>query len=240
MQENSRLCVKTFSICSEIKYKEKKVASESIRYPEFYPGYALQNDNSIINLAKKMSLFYKSAAERLSAYAHKTLAKKAYSKAKKSPDTKPFRVCMNCTVSYCSEHFVSVITDVTSFDGQKTQSERISHNWSIEKACVLPASYFLNTSHTSKKFIESYISDAVMRNMKNPFFGYYGDAQKSAVHHFSLSNFYFVPKGAAFYINPGILCDAKYGPSVFVIPFTAADGIFKVTEKLSDNILPKP
>ena len=50
-----------------------------------------------------------------------------------------------------------------------------------------------------------------------------GDAVKSAVKNFSFENFYLVPKGGAFFIDAGILADAKYGPAVFVVELDKKD-----------------
>ena len=220
MTKDGFLDVKTQTICSEVKRGDKTVVLENIRYPEFAarePRYE--------NLAAKMNRFYSDAAKRYSAYARTKLARRAFSAVCRG--LKPYGAVMNYYVSYCEGDFVSVVVDISGFDGEKSSCERVSHNWSAERRAVMPPSYFIDGKRTSKKYIEQYVLDTVRKNMKNPFFGYYGDAEKLAKRHLRAENFYFVPKGAAFFINAGILCDEKYGPSVFVIPFDRADGVLK-------------
>ena len=71
------------------------------------------------------------------------------------------------------------------------------------------------------------------KNMQNSSFGYFSDCKKQFMRHFNLDNFYFVPNGIAFFIDAGLLCDVKNGPSVFIIPFDKADGVLKVVPVMS-------
>ncbi len=228
MQETAKIFTKTHTINRDIIYKGQKAVSQNIKYPEFFCKAGYEHDQNILRLVSKLNKFYKSASQRLESYSSNVFARKAYASMKKTDSKKPCGVFMNCHVAFCSGDFVSIITDISGFDGRNTKCQRISHTWSIEKNSIVPKNALIDISPSSKKYIKQYISDCVKRNQSNPFFNYYGDAVKLFQKHFRLDNLYLVPNGIAFYIDSGILCDVKYGPCVFVLPFDKADGIFKV------------
>lgn len=216
MPSECPLSVKTRIINSGINDKKTCAVTQNIRYPEFCVKESNADDKNAAELAGIMSKFYADAANRLSKYASSRMMKKAHKIPEKQRIQKPCGVCMNYNVSFADEKYISVVVDVSSFDGKVSSAKRVSHVWSIEKRAAVPAKHFVNTSGEQARKIKADVENTVMRNMKNPFFGYYGDAVKSARKYFRYENFYLVPKGGAFFIDAGILADAKYGPAVFV------------------------
>ncbi len=223
MQSDCPLSAKTRIINSGINDKKTQDVTQNIRYPEFSVKENFADDKNAAELVKIMNKFYADAANRLSKYASSRMMKKALKLPESQRMQKTCGVCMNYNVSFSDEKYVSVVIDVSSFDGKTSSAKRVSHVWSIEKHAVLPAKYFVNASGKNVKKIKSEVENTVVRNMKNPFFGYYGDAVKSAVKNFSFENFYLVPKGGAFFIDAGILADVKYGPAVFVVELDKKD-----------------
>lgn len=216
MPSECPLSVKTRIINSGINDKKTCAVTQNIRYPEFCIKQSAADDKNAAELAKTMNKFYADAANRLSKYASSRMMKKALKIPENQRIQKPCGVCMNYNISFADEKYISVVADVSSFDGKVSGAKRVSHVWSIEKRGVVPAKHFVNTSGEQAKKIKAEVENTVIRNMKNPFFGYYGDAVKSARKNFRFENFYLVPKGGAFFIDAGILANAKYGPAVFV------------------------
>lgn len=221
MKNDSLFDVKTQCINEDIAYRKIPVLSENLRYPVF-----TAKDNRFKRVTIRMNAFYKSAAERYSRFCHKTLSRKAFAKTGKTG--RLFCAVMNYSISYCDENYICVIVDVSGNDGESAFGTRFAHTWSVETSCVLPASHFVKTDRRSVSYLRDLIMENVRKNSRNPAFGYYGDCEKRAKQAFSVNNFCILPKGLAFFTDPGVLSDVKYGPSVFVVPKDKADGVVKL------------
>lgn len=206
----------------------KKIVIKNIRYPIFE-----STDAHFEKLCARMNNFYKQSANKFSLYASKNLAKRAVKS--KGGQTKPFGAVMNFSISFCDKDFVCIVTDVSGFDGYETYSSRFSHIWSRERLSPMPSSYFVHRDKKARSFIKQEIVAQIRKNMQDSSFGYYGDADKLFLKYFDFENFYFVPKGLAFFIDAGIMCDTKFGPCVFVLPFEKADGLLKIVPCISNN-----
>lgn len=207
----------------------RKIVIKNIRYPVFECI-----DKNYEKLCAKMNDFYKQSANKFSLYASKNLAKRAAKN--KGRQTKPYGAVMNFSISFFDKDFVCIVTDVSGFDGNETYSSRFSHTWSKERLTPMPSSFFVHKDKKARSYIKQEIVSQIRRNMLDSSFGYYGDADKLFLKYFDFENFCFVPKGIAFFIDAGIMCDTKYGPCVFVIPFEKADGLLKIVPCIS-NIL---
>ena len=200
----------TKTISKEISLGGYTVLKEALRYP----GFDTENEK-FGKVCARMNAFYKSGAEKYDRFAQKTLSKKAFSQFRKTG--RIMTTSMNYNISFCDEDYICVITDISGCDGQGAFGTRIAHTWSVESACILPVSHFIKTDRKSISHIKNTVIETVRKNSSNPAFGYYGDCEKRARQAFSISNYCLLPKGLAFFIDPGVLSDAKYGPSVFVI-----------------------
>ncbi len=221
MKNDGFFDVKTQCITEEIQYRKIPVLRENLRYPVFTP-----KESRFERVLLRMNAFYKSAAERYSSFCHKTLSRKAYSK--KGRTGRLSEAVMNYSVSYCDENYICVIVDVSGNDGENAFGTRFAHTWSVEKVCVLPASHFVKTDRSSVSYLRELVMESVRRNSRNPAFGYYGDCEKRMHRAFSVNNFCILPRGLAFFTDPGVLSDVRYGPSVFVVPKDKADGVVKL------------
>jgi len=222
--DNSIYSVKNHVINSDVTHGGRTLVVQNIRYPQF----TAKAENSIQSrLALIMNRFYRGGALKYSSYASGKLAVKAERSVARG--SKPFGAVMNCSVAFCDESYVSVIVDLSGFNGTDSVGQRVSQTWSIDKMSTVPYSHFFKSDFTSKAFIKDKIVELARVHMSDPAFGYYGDCEKLIRKNFSTENFYLVPNGAAFYYDEGTLCDAKFGPSVFVLPFDRIDGVVKVT-----------
>ena len=200
----------TKTISKDISHSGYTVLKETLRYPSF----DTDNEN-FVKVCARMGTFYKSGAEKYSRFAEKTLSKKAYTQFRKTGRVTV--TSMNYNISFCDEDYICIITDISGHDGKSAFGTRIAHTWSVENACILPVSHFIKTDRKSISHMRDTVLAAVRKNSANPAFGYYGDCEKRAKAAFDINNYCILPKGIAFFIDPGILSDAKYGPSVFLI-----------------------
>ncbi len=206
------------NICSD----GKTLVTKNIKYPHFeYNG----ENKKVSVLCGKMNRFYKDAGTQYDSYAQKTMAKKA--KKQFSPSFKPWGAIMNYYVCYCDDDIISVVVDVSFFDGNVFFSNRISHTWSVSKSALLPPSYFIRQGSKVSKYVKSELLTQLRKNRENTSFEYFSDCEKQFLKHFRLNQFYFVPAGIAFYIDAGILSSVKNGPSVFIMDYAKADGFLK-------------
>ena len=210
--------VVTKSITEDFMQKGAVVLKENLRYPFF-----TTKDARFENVLRRMNSFYLSSAQRYSKYAKKSLVRKTRSNSQRVSSA-----LMNYNISYCDENYICVVVDITGFDKDMPFGARFAHTWSVQSSMILPASHFIKTDRKSISQIRTILLEHVRKNRKNVSFGYYGDCEKRLIRAFDIRNFCILPKGFAFFIDPGILCDTSYGPSVFLLPKEILSTIMKV------------
>lgn len=213
-----------------ISNDKKTILIENIRYPNFE---CETTNKKAKNLCSKMNKFYNTLAKQYSQYVHTNLTKKALKKADKL--TKPYGAVMNYCISFDDGENISVIIDISVFDGKDFSSGRACHNWCLSRCALMPSGYYIDKHKKSRSHVKNLALQILENNMQSPSFGYFSDCKKQFLKHFDINNFYFVPGGIAFFIDAGLLSDLKNGPSVFVIPFEKADGVLKIAPALSNN-----
>ncbi len=210
-----------------IKTVKKTISAKNEPIMVVNMSYPVFERNSGSKFAEKINKFYEHTAEKYSNYISRKYIKKA-EKIYASNGHVRLSFLMNCTVSFCSEDIISVFSDLTYFDGSKKKTARFSQNWSVSKSAILPASFLFNTGIKSKNHINSIICEIASYNMKTTNFSYYSGFDKIIKRKFDFENFYFVPKGTAFFYNAGVLSQADT-PCVFVIPNKKIDGVMKIS-----------
>lgn len=205
-----------------VSVKDEQVMLLNISHPVFETDPDSKTDNSFI---LKINKFYSHIADKYS----KTVLSKYTGKAARIYSANGgimTAFLMNCTVAYNTEEMISVFSDLSYYDGKKKKTVRFSQNWSPKKSAILPPSYIFEKNTKSKRHITEIIAEIAADNMKNKNFSYYSDFETIIRRKFDFDNFYFVPKGVAFFYNAGILSDDGE-PCIFVIPCHALDGILK-------------
>ena len=226
----NQLTVSCVVLKDTICKNQKAILLENIRYPQFDNS---SENKKAKNLCSKMNKFYKALAKQFSDYVHTNLAKKASRKA--NTLAKPYGAVMNYCISFDDGETVSVVVDISVFDGDSFSSGRTSHNWSVSRCALMPVSFYLDKHKKSRNYIKSLAFETLEKNLQNSSFGYFADCKKQFLHHFDINNFYFVPNGIAFFIDAGIISNVKNGPSVFIISYKQADGVLKVVPLLKNN-----
>ena len=115
-------CVLKDTICKD----QKTILIENIRYPKFE---CETSSKKARNLCAKMNKFYNALAKQYSQYVHTNLTKKAIKKADRL--TKPYGAVMNYCISFDDGENISVVVDVSVFDGKDFSSGRACHNWCV-------------------------------------------------------------------------------------------------------------
>ena len=210
-----------------IKTVKKTICTKNEPIMIINMNYPVFEKNGNGKFAEKINKFYQHTAEKYSSYIARKYPKKA-EKIFASNGQIKLSFLMNCTVSFCSDDIISVFSDLTYFDGTKKKTARFSQNWSAVKSALLPPSFLFNINRKSKNHITEIITEIASSNMKTNNFSYYSGFDKIIRHKFDFENFYFVPKGTAFFYNAGVLSEADT-PSVFVIPNKKIDGVMKIS-----------
>ncbi|MBO4343899.1 MAG: hypothetical protein J5844_04485 [Clostridia bacterium] len=213
-----------------LKYKNTPTLSLKINYPVFYAENKRGKEAEFIN---KINKFYKTGAERFLSHAASRYSSRDFAYKAKNEKAKP-RISMTSNVSYTDKNFVSIFVDFSSSDGENAKNIRLSQLWSAEKSAILPPKYVFDTGRRAKRYIKELIYKTALHNAQNPSFCYRKNFKSVIFRKFSFENFYFVPRGVAFFYDKGMLLTDN-SAAVFVIPHEKLDGVLKITKKTEYN-----
>ncbi len=206
-----------------IKNADKIIMSVNLKYPVFKRDSGAEQKKGF---AAKLNKFYADTAQKYITYLEKKGARKAEKDFKASGGVRTAFV-MTSNVSYLDENYISVFTDISYYDGQRSITKRFSQLWDINRGVILPAGEILNINMKSKKYIKQIICDIAEKNLKSKNFTYFDNYKSIIGKSLNLSNYYLVPKGVAFYFNSGKL-SLSQEICVFVIPYERIDGVIKL------------
>lgn len=214
-----------------IRYKGAPVLSVNMKYPVFEELSDNKNEKFFVN---KVNRFYSQTCENYIRECSGGYSSKAASLYKKNGGIMTSLV-LNFQVAYSDENYISVFVDVSAFDGKKVQIRRFSQLWSAEKNAVLPASKIFDTGFKAKRYVKELICSIAEKNSKRKDFTYFDNYTSIINSKFDFSNFYFVPSGAAFFFDGGMLSASMPDVCVFVIPFENLRDIIKLPLFLKNN-----
>lgn len=213
-----------------VNYKNTPVLSLNINYPVFYAENESRKESEFVN---KINKFYSIGAERFVSNAVSRYSSRAYADKSKNENAKA-RMSMTSNVSYTDKNYVSVFVDFSSSGGGDAKNIRLSQLWSAEKSAVLSPKYVFDTGRRAKRYVKELIFKTALRNAANPSFCYRENFKSVIFRKFCFENFYFVPRGVAFFYDRGTLL-SDGSTAVFVIPYEKLDGILKITRKAEYN-----
>ena len=191
-----------------------------------YPCFTSDQKADSKGLAK-INRFYETLIHEYYQYAKCKLAPKAYVRIHQDSMVKKFGAVILYYIPFQKDGLLSVILDVSMFDGNEMRKVRKPAVWSLSDGILLPAGEFIQTNQKAKRYFMDRISEILSHNMQNPQFSYFPNAGQSARRFFSFSRFYLTEKGYAFYFDEGILSPAHKGPTVFILPYDSVDGYHK-------------
>ena len=193
----------------------KEILSVNLKYPVF------EGENE--EVCSKLSDFYASAAGEYAKYCKNKLAPGILKKAERDKHIEKNGASMNWYVSFLNENILSLITDISYFNGKQKNTSRYVQNWNLNDCSPLHAkNAFLVTRETKELYI-SEICSKILNGEGG--FKYYANAEKIARRHFSFEKYYFTVKGIAFYYDKNLLFETDSVYPAFVMPYSGIEGV---------------
>lgn len=181
-------------------------------------------------LCEKLNGFYGGAAEEFLHFCEKkyapalrrgTAQKKERENREKENENEnekaPYGASMNWTRTFQSEDLLSLVTDISIFDGKTRHLRRFCHTWLLSSCTPLSSSRLFDTSGAGRKKILSAVCDKVRREEGG--FRYYPDAERRARRYFDIERSYLTPRGVAFYYPDGLLFPSEGRFPAYVVPY---------------------
>lgn len=177
-------------------------------------------------LCEKLNGFYGGAAEEFLHFCKKkyapalrrgTAQKKKRENREKENEKAPCGASMSWTRTFQSEDLLSLVTDISIFDGKTRHLRRFCHTWLLSSCTPLSSSRLFDTSSAGRKKILSAVCDKVRREEGG--FRYYPDAERRARRYFDLERSYLTPRGVAFYYPDGLLFPSEGRFPAYVVPY---------------------
>lgn len=181
-------------------------------------------------LCEKLNGFYGGAAEEFLHFCEKkyapalrrgTAQKKKRENREKEKENEnekaPYGASMNWTRTFQSEDLLSLVTDISIFDGKTRHLRRFCHTWLLSSCTPLSSSRLFDTSGAGRKKILSAVCDKVRREEGG--FRYYPDAERRARRYFDIERSYLTPRGVAFYYPDGLLFPSEGRFPAYVVPY---------------------
>ena len=177
-------------------------------------------------LCEKLNGFYGGAAEEFLHFCEKkyapalrrgTAQKKERENREKENEKAPYGASMNWTRTFQSEDLLSLVTDISIFDGKTRHLRRFCHTWLLSSCTPLSSSRLFDTSGAGRKKILSAVCDKVRREEGG--FRYYPDAERRARRYFDIERSYLTPRGVAFYYPDGLLFPSEGRFPAYVVPY---------------------
>ena len=205
-------------IKEDISAQGRDILAVNLKYPVF-----VGENKSVEN---KLNVFYLDVARKYFLFCKNRYAQKLAAIIKKDGDVAKHGAVMNWYVSFLNEKLLSMLVDVSFFDGKEKKSERLVHNWDLRDATPLRAKDCFARSREAKKLYTDEICTKILNREGK--FSYYSNAQQPAVSKFDFDKFYFTPKGVAFYYDKNLLFSAGDVYPAFVIPYSEVNGITRL------------
>lgn len=205
------------SIKEELIHDGANILAVNISYPAF--------SGVPEGVVKKLNDFYTSMSVGYFDFCKKNHAVNTKRASEKSNTAIKCGAVMNWYQPYCNGRVMSVICDISFFDGNRKKTHRLVHNWDLADATPCRASDFFDKSRFARRLYCEEIASKIENGDGN--FSYFSDAAKIAVKLFDFDRFYFTPKGIAFYYEKNTLFASDSAYPAFVIPFSEVEGLTK-------------
>lgn len=193
-------------IHEKICENDTELISVKLNFPVF------EGDDTI---CKKLNGFYSVSAQKYFDFFKTKHYESLKKQIKDGTFTKKNGAAINWQISYLDEKILSVINDISFFDGTLLKSVRHVQNWDLTRCTPLCAKKVFSTNTWAKK---RYIKEIRYKiNQNEGAFSFYTNAEQLCEKYFDFENFFFVPNGIAFYFDKNRISNGKEYP-VFVIP----------------------
>lgn len=165
--------------------------------------------------------FYEKIASNYFTFCEGVLFKKL--KKKKCTDElfRPYGEIMKYFITFNNDKYISVVCDISHFNGYKKETRRFSFVWSIENKIVLPLEHFEKEYCVKKHDIRKRICEIIMEQIKNECceFDYSEKSIRRYAGRVNFSNFFLTNNGLAFWFDEGTLAKRENGFPTFIYAF---------------------
>lgn len=203
--------IKTNRIRKSISEKECTVLEINLEYPEITP------DNT--DFSNTFNSFYNSIAKNYLEFCEKKIIKKICRNKTANTSGKAFGEIMKFFITRNCDKYLSVVTEISHFNGYFTEKTRFSCVWEKTSSRIMPYSYFLDMEGLNVRDIRKKVRDAIMSELESGSlqFGYTEDNIKRYASRVSPENYFLTESGIAFWFPPGTLAPKSEGFPTFVI-----------------------
>lgn len=215
MSEKSDNFINIEKIRKSLHDKDERILEINIEYPQ-----AEASDIPIIN--EKINGFYKKVAENYVDYCESKLRKRIIVSRNGNKDFRPYGEIMKCIITYSDSDYLSILFEITHFNGYFKRTSRMNHTWSLKKGIILPVGYFLKKMNKGEKQLRGEIGKKIFESVsgKETDFSYSEKSIAAYAMKADLSHFFLCRNGIAFWFDPGTLAPENEGFPAFVIPFS--------------------
>lgn len=204
----------------------KTVSNENgIKILEINIEYPLLSD---INVKKEFTAefneFYQKIAENYSKYCEKKVLNNLRKSKISNSDFKAYGEIMKFYIPYIDKNYISVICDITHFDGYFQKRIRTSQTWSCEKNIILPCEFFLSKASKSVKEVQQEVGNIILEHLKNNTtekseFSFTSKSVGKYAFKANVNNYFLSPKGLGFWFECGTLAPESEGFPTFFINY---------------------
>ncbi|MBR5309285.1 MAG: hypothetical protein IKU43_10955 [Clostridia bacterium] len=211
MPENQSNSVNVCKIRKSIDVNGKRAIEINLEYPQIK---TTEKAESTFND------FYSSLVRNYMSFCEKKLIKTAEARMRSDDSFRPFGEIMKCIVSYEDNFCISVILDITHYDGYFRKMRRISQVWSKKDGIILPSKYLIKKYNLTPRKIRKRIGDMISENLKNEghTFSFTEKGVRRYAYGIKPDNMFLCKKGLAFWFEAGTVAPESEGFPTFIIP----------------------
>lgn len=206
---NSPFKVECCNIRKSLKNENMPLLEINITYPRI----SADSEFSVL-----FNSFYEKIANNYSTWCEEMLYRKLLKKQKNDTLFRPYGEIMKYFITYNSDKYISVVCDISHFDGYKKETKRFAFVWSCENKIVLPFEHFEKELCLDKKDIRKKICETILGQIKSERceFDYSERSLRRYAGHVNFSNFFLTKAGLAFWFDKGTLASADNGFPTFI------------------------
>ncbi len=195
-----------------------KILEINIEYPQ------LSDNDKKNEFTAEFNGFYQKIAENYSKYCEKKILNNLRKPNVNNFDFKAYGEIMKFYIPYIDEKYISVICDITHFDGYFKKRIRTSQTWSCEKSIILPCEYFLSKASKSVKEVRRDVGNIILEHLKNGTtekceFSFTAKSVGKYAFKVNVNNYFLSEKGLGFWFECGTLAPESEGFPTFFINF---------------------
>lgn len=217
IKANKSIVVSRKKLEKTFNYKDTKILTYSISYPQFY---SLKYYSAV----KKMNLFYSKDAEKYAKYIQSKLLNMAIDDAKNSIKNgypiHEYEIVQEFKVTYNKNCALSLYTDKYEYTGgAHGTTKRTSQTWNTQTSKQLPLKDFFPSKKNYTTDIKNEIKFQIREDIKKGNNNYFEDYGNLVEESFSAKQYYLTLKGITIYFQQYDIAPYSTGIPTFKINY---------------------